>query len=165
MAERNAAKVLPEPVGAATKTCRPAKSAGHAATCASVGAAKVRENHAATAGWNELSTLTGKLGLQGKPRVYPGISPAATPQPSPPLLDGAFLKGYNCWASNLPKRTNNHERSDSSRRGQRRQGWQFQIHRRHPQMQMRAGAGDRNHQGQRRLQSCLWLHQMLEAAR
>ncbi len=58
MAARNAAKVFPEPVGAATNTWRPAKSAGQAATCASVGASKVRENHAATAGWKELSTLT-----------------------------------------------------------------------------------------------------------
>jgi hypothetical protein len=31
-------------------------SAGHAASCAGVGASNVRENHAATAGWNELST-------------------------------------------------------------------------------------------------------------
>src|SRR5271169_1671634 len=57
MADRNAANVLPDPVGAATKTCSPAASAGQARTCASVGASKVRENHAATAGWNELSTL------------------------------------------------------------------------------------------------------------
>src|SRR5580698_2951466 len=57
MADRNAANVLPDPVGAATRTCSPAASAGHARTCASVGASKVRENHAATAGWNELSTL------------------------------------------------------------------------------------------------------------
>jgi len=58
MADRNAAKVLPDPVGAATNTCSPAASAGHARICASVGASKVRENHAATAGWNEFSTLT-----------------------------------------------------------------------------------------------------------
>src|SRR5580704_18688665 len=57
MAARNAANVLPDPVGAATNTCWPAASAGHAWICASVGASKVRENHAATAGWNELSTL------------------------------------------------------------------------------------------------------------
>src|ERR1700737_901196 len=53
LAARKAAKVLPDPVGAATKTCCPACSAGHARSCAGVGASKVRENQAATAGWNE----------------------------------------------------------------------------------------------------------------
>src|ERR1700682_5896179 len=55
IAARKAAKVLPDPVGAATNTCCPASSAGHARSCAGVGASKVRENHAATAGWNECS--------------------------------------------------------------------------------------------------------------
>src|SRR5580698_4888460 len=76
MADRNAAKVLPDPVGAATRTCSPAASAGHARTCASVGASKVRENHAATAGWNELSTLMnfsrrGPLIVSGRDAVPP----------------------------------------------------------------------------------------------
>src|SRR5271156_5464522 len=53
MAARKAAKVLPDPVGAATRTCCPDRSAGHARSCAGVGASKVRENQAATAGWNE----------------------------------------------------------------------------------------------------------------
>ena len=34
---------------------RPDAIAGHAATCASVGAGKLRANHAATAGWNAAS--------------------------------------------------------------------------------------------------------------
>ena len=42
MAARNAASVLPEPVGAATSTCCPAWMAGHACACAGVGASKVR---------------------------------------------------------------------------------------------------------------------------
>src|SRR5580693_10567193 len=50
MAARNAANVLPDPVGAATNTCCRDCSAGHACSCAAVGASKVRENHAATAG-------------------------------------------------------------------------------------------------------------------
>src|SRR6202022_1428367 len=52
IAARNAASVLPDPVGAATSTCRPAWMAGHACACAGVGAAKLCANHAATAGWN-----------------------------------------------------------------------------------------------------------------
>ena len=45
----------PDPVGAATSVCRPARIAGQAATCASVGAANVRANQAATAGWKSCS--------------------------------------------------------------------------------------------------------------
>jgi len=47
-----AAKVFPEPVGAATSTLRLALIAGQARVCAAVGARKVRSNQAATAGWN-----------------------------------------------------------------------------------------------------------------
>ena len=50
MAARKAASVLPDPVGAAISTCRPAWIAGHACACAAVGAAKLRSNQAATAG-------------------------------------------------------------------------------------------------------------------
>ena len=50
MAHRNAARVLPEPVGAAISVWLAALIAGHAARCASDGAAKVPRNHAATAG-------------------------------------------------------------------------------------------------------------------
>ena len=41
IAARNAASVLPEPVGAAISTCRPAWIAGQACACAAVGAAKL----------------------------------------------------------------------------------------------------------------------------
>src|SRR5450631_1953488 len=62
MTARKAASVLPEPVGAATNTSRPAWMAGHASACACVGASKVRVNHAATAGWNDSRALmTGAL--------------------------------------------------------------------------------------------------------
>ncbi|MCW0424320.1 hypothetical protein NB713_002263 [Xanthomonas sacchari] len=50
-AAKNAVRVLPEPVGAATSVCRPAWIAGHAAACAGVGAAKRCSNQRATAGW------------------------------------------------------------------------------------------------------------------
>ena len=51
IAARKAASVLPEPVGAAISACLPDWIAGHAATCAAVGAAKVSANQVATAGW------------------------------------------------------------------------------------------------------------------
>ena len=51
IAARNAASVLPEPVGAAMSVCRPARIAGQARVCGSVGAANARENQADTAGW------------------------------------------------------------------------------------------------------------------
>ena len=54
-AARNAVSVLPDPVGAATSVCRPARIAGQAATCAAVGAANVRLNQPATAGWKSCS--------------------------------------------------------------------------------------------------------------
>ncbi len=39
-AHRNAASVLPDPVGADSSTCPPAAIAGHACRCAGVGASK-----------------------------------------------------------------------------------------------------------------------------
>src|SRR5262245_30633540 len=52
MAARNAASVLPLPVGAAISAWLPAWIAGHASACAGVGAANVCRNQRATAGWN-----------------------------------------------------------------------------------------------------------------
>ena len=45
MAHRNAASVLPEPVGAMTSVLSPSAMADHASACAAVGAAKVPVNH------------------------------------------------------------------------------------------------------------------------
>jgi hypothetical protein len=59
MAARKAVRVLPEPVGAATKVCRPALIAGHAAACADVGAGNVLPNQAATAGWKFCKGMVG----------------------------------------------------------------------------------------------------------
>src|ERR1051326_6389741 len=52
MAERKAARVLPDPVGAAINVCRCFLISGQACNCGSVGAGKVRANQRATAGWN-----------------------------------------------------------------------------------------------------------------
>ena len=52
MATRNPVRVLPEPVGEATSTSRPAAMAGQAPDCGGVGpAGKRRANQLATAGW------------------------------------------------------------------------------------------------------------------
>ena len=50
IAAMKAAKVLPEPVGAAISVWRPALIEGQASPCAAVAAAKRSANHAATAG-------------------------------------------------------------------------------------------------------------------
>jgi len=55
--EETRAEAAPEPVGAAISTCWRAAIAGHAARCTSVGAAKVRANQAATAGWKEAGMM------------------------------------------------------------------------------------------------------------
>ena len=53
MAARNAASVLPDPVGAAISVCSPRAMAGQAAACAGVGSPKVLANQRATAIYNE----------------------------------------------------------------------------------------------------------------
>ena len=67
MAARNAASVLPEPVGAASSTSRPAAMAGHACACAGVGAGKAPLNQAQTTGWNvEIACMRGfHMGIAG----------------------------------------------------------------------------------------------------
>src|SRR2546425_5630857 len=51
MAAKKAVRVLPDPVGAATRVGRPLRINGQARCCASVALVKVRRNQAATAGW------------------------------------------------------------------------------------------------------------------
>src|SRR5436190_16743180 len=51
MAARNAANVLPEPVGAAIRALRPAWMSGQARRCGSVGSRKRDSNQRAMAGW------------------------------------------------------------------------------------------------------------------
>ncbi|MCY1400595.1 hypothetical protein D9M71_156890 [compost metagenome] len=55
MAERKAVRVLPEPVGAATRVLAPPRMAGQARAWAAVGAGKRVRNQAATAGWKPSS--------------------------------------------------------------------------------------------------------------
>src|SRR5881628_599118 len=50
--QRNAASVLPDPVGALMRTCSPVAIAGQACSCTGVGASKARSNHSRTAGVN-----------------------------------------------------------------------------------------------------------------
>ena len=52
MAVRNAASVLPEPVGAAISVWRPAAIAVQPWRCAGVGAPSAVWNHSWTTGWN-----------------------------------------------------------------------------------------------------------------
>ena len=57
MHTRNAASVLPEPVGAAISVCRPAAISAQPSACGSVGpAGNRRANQVRTAGWNDSST-------------------------------------------------------------------------------------------------------------
>ena len=55
IAARNAASVLPEPVGARSSVERPPAMGGHPFTCAAVGAAKDASNQRRTAGRNASS--------------------------------------------------------------------------------------------------------------
>src|SRR5438045_6205385 len=47
----DALPILPDPVGAAISVCRCFLISGHACSCGSVGAGKLRANQRATAGW------------------------------------------------------------------------------------------------------------------
>src|ERR1700761_2376697 len=68
IADRKAASVLPDPVGAAMRVWRPALIAGHASACAGVGAAKLAANQLATAGWNSPSRGAGSRGVSERRR-------------------------------------------------------------------------------------------------
>src|SRR5688572_3467613 len=59
IAARNAASVLPDPVGAATSTFRPAWMCGQASACGSVAASKCLPNQAVTAGWKRVACCIG----------------------------------------------------------------------------------------------------------
>src|SRR5437016_5962620 len=66
IAARNAASVFPDPVGARTRALSPAAIAGHASSCARVGAANVASNHARVAG---LKVASGSLPTTRMPGV------------------------------------------------------------------------------------------------
>ena len=58
MAARNAASVLPEPVGAKSSVDAPATSAGQPWACAGVAAGNEAKNHARTGAWKAASGLS-----------------------------------------------------------------------------------------------------------
>src|SRR5580658_10303304 len=95
MAARNAANVLPDPVGAATRTCRPACSAGQARACAAVAASKVHENQAATAGWNESRTF-----MALRQRVVSSITRRYTTRQE---ITGSVIIGVRRWPESYGK--------------------------------------------------------------
>src|SRR6266404_1013805 len=57
MAERNAANVLPDPVGAAMSVCLRLLIEGHACSCGGVGSLNCLANQFATAGWKRLRVM------------------------------------------------------------------------------------------------------------
>src|SRR5881396_3522581 len=69
MADRNAAKVLPDPVGAAIRTSRRSRISGQARTCGSVGAANRLANHRAIVEWKPVSDIA--LAERGLERSLP----------------------------------------------------------------------------------------------
>src|SRR3989442_15606309 len=75
IAARNAARVLPEPVGAKTSVDSPRRIAAQARAWARVGAGKLSANHSSTAGWKRPGT--GALGSGG---AIPPRSARGTPE-------------------------------------------------------------------------------------
>ena len=59
MAHRNAANVLPDPVGAMTRVLSPSAMADQASACAAVGASNVPVNHSALSALNRASGSAG----------------------------------------------------------------------------------------------------------
>ncbi len=58
MQERNAARVFPDPVGAAIRTSEPDWIAGQACCCTSVGSPMWERNHSEMSGWNWASDMS-----------------------------------------------------------------------------------------------------------
>src|SRR4051812_11648512 len=75
MPQRNAARVLPDPVGARISVWSPAAIGGQPWSWASVGAAKLDSNHARTGAENRSSgtRYTIRGGCDTEPRRSPGI--------------------------------------------------------------------------------------------
>ena len=61
MADRKAARVFPEPVGAAISVCPPARIAGQPSRCGAVGSPSLAENHLSTAGWKGTGNVTAAI--------------------------------------------------------------------------------------------------------
>src|SRR5580700_7467534 len=65
MHQRNAARVLPVPVGARIRVESPREIAGQPRICGRVGPVKTAENQSRTAGWKSSSALTGESCVGG----------------------------------------------------------------------------------------------------
>ena len=70
MQTRNAASVLPEPVGAAIRVWRPAAIEGQPRRCGTVGSPNRSVNHSAINGWNPSHVIRLKLRAIGTKRDY-----------------------------------------------------------------------------------------------
>ncbi len=71
MHHRNAARVLPVPVGARIKVDSPRAMAGQPAVCGLVGAGKTAENQSHTAGWKR-SSESARLALMAETAAVRG---------------------------------------------------------------------------------------------
>jgi len=95
IAARKAASVLPDPVGAAIRTLRPARMAGHASRCASVGCANVRSNQAVTAGWKICK------GMVIRPLDAPQVPAASRSRSARPLIRKVRFAMPRCKVSSV----------------------------------------------------------------
>ncbi len=73
MQARNAASVLPDPVGAEISVLRPARMGGQPSVCGSVGVPNRWTNHSRTIGWHQPSAVgtTGSTERGAKVQVPP----------------------------------------------------------------------------------------------
>src|SRR6476469_4663670 len=103
MAQRNAARVLPEPVGARTRVWSPAAMAGQPLAWASVGAPNVVSNHSRTAGEKgpSVSAATGARYPRGV-TVTPGFSAVGAGQDRAMTDRIAFLRAVNLGRRTVP---------------------------------------------------------------
>ena len=119
MAARNAASVLPEPVGAAISVCRPAWIAGHAARCGRVGSAKAAAEPRRDGGMELIERHAGNftpsvdpraVSASENPRCRPGSPSGCGPAPcSAPAAPRAHSRA-------APVRPRRHRRAHPGRR-------------------------------------------------
>ncbi|WP_414172971.1 hypothetical protein [Clavibacter tessellarius] len=85
MDQRNAASVLPDPVGATTRACDPFCTASHAPVCAAVGPGKAPWNHSRVAGEKRARTGSICSSSSAPPTSAPGPTLAGRPPRRPGL--------------------------------------------------------------------------------
>src|SRR5262249_50450062 len=108
-AQRKAASVLPEPVGAETSTCCPEAMASHAPVWAAVGAAKAEPNHAATAGekrasagWTSDGTRTEEHAVHPHASRVPGSIGRSCRSPATGGGEGPWPGRYDAPGGPMP---------------------------------------------------------------